>query len=176
MTKTKVITSKVRFSYLQVFEAKAMSEGQTPKFSVSLIIDKSDKKLIAQIEAAIKAATEEGKAKLGGTIPKNLKTPLRDGDTDRDEEAYANSMFVNANTVRRPGLVDADVNPIISRDELKSGDYGRASINFYAYNTGTSKGIACGLNNLQKLEDGESLGGGGVSAEADFGGPVDDLL
>ena len=173
MSKTKVITGLVRFSYLTVFEPKSVEEGGPKKYSVSLLIPKTDKKTIKAIEAAIEAAKEEGKAKLGGKIPANLKTPLRDGDEDRPEdEVYAGCMFVNANSPRKPGIVDEDVNEIIDRDEIYSGAYGRASINFYAYNVGASKGIACGLNNIQKLKDGERLGGG-TSAEEDFG---DDLM
>lgn len=166
----------VKFSYLTVFEPKAIEEGQTKKYSVSLLIPKSDTKTLKKINDAINAAKEEGKAKLGGKIPANLKTPLRDGDEERpDDENYADCMFVNANSVSKPGIVDADLNPIIDRDEIYSGAFGRASINFYAYNKGASKGIACGLNNLQKLKDGERLGGG-TSAEDDFANEEDDDL
>lgn len=170
---TKVITGKVRFSYANVFTPTAIEEGQTPKYSVSLIIPKSDKATLAKIEKAINQAIEEGKAKFGGKIPKNIKTPLRDGDEDRfEDEAYANAMFVNANSVRKPGVVDENLDPIIDPDEFYSGCYGRASITFYAFNAAGNKGIACGLNNLQKLEDGERFDGGS-SAEEDFG---DDLM
>lgn len=170
MSKTKVVTDKVRFSYAHVFKPSAMEEGQTEKYSVSVIIPKSNKKLIAKIQEAIKAATEEGKVKLGGKIPANLKTPLRDGDIDReDDESYANSMFINANSTRKPAVVDADLDPILDADDFYSGCYGRVSLNFYAYNASGNKGIAAGLGNLQKLEDGERLSGGGSTAEDDFG-------
>ena len=97
-----------------------------------------------------------------------LKTPLRDGDSERpDDEAYADSYFINANSATAPGIVDADRNPILTRSEVYSGVYGRASISFYAFNSNGNKGIACGLNNLQKVRDGEPLGGK-VSAESDF--------
>lgn len=177
---TKVITGKVRFSYANVFEPTAMQDGQTPKYNVSIIISKSDTKTVEAIKKAIKAAKEAGKSKIAdknGKIPVNLKTPLRDGDEERpDDPAYENSYFINANSERKPGIVDRDLNPIMSRDDFYSGCYGRASINFYAFNV-NSKGIACGLNNLQKLEDGERLAGGS-SAEEDFGGDnaVDDLM
>ena len=162
MSQTKVITGKVRFSYAQVFEPKAMNESSTPKYSISLIIPKNDKKTLDKIKAAIESAIEEGKtSKWGGKVPKNLKTPLRDGNEEReDDEAYAEAMFVNANSSNKPGLVDEDLNPILDKSEFYSGCYGRASINFYAYDSNGSKGIACGLNNLQKLEDGERLAGG----------------
>lgn len=157
--KTKVITGKVRFSYCNVWEPKSI-EGSTPKYSVSLIIPKSDTKTIADIKAAIEQAKKEGISKFGGKIPANLKYPLRDGDIDRpDDEAYANSYFVNANSTTRPGIVDKDVNPIFDQSEVYSGCYGRASIVFYAFNQNGNKGIACGLQNIQKLADGEPLGG-----------------
>lgn len=173
METTKVITGKVRFSYANVFEPTSIQEGQEKKYNVSIIIDKKDKATLSKIEKAIKEATELGKAKLGGKIPTNLKTPLRDGDAERpDDEAYAGAMFLNANSLRKPGIVDEDLNPILSRDEFYSGCYGRASITFFAFNTAGNKGIACGLNNLQKLEDGEPLSGSS-SAESDFS---DDLM
>ena len=177
---TKVITGKVRFSYANVFEPTAMQDGQTPKYNVSIIISKSDTKTVEAIKKAIEAAKEAGKSKIAdknGKIPVNLKTPLRDGDEERpDDPAYENNYFINANSERKPGIVDRDLKPIMSRDDFYSGCYGRASINFYAFNV-NSKGIACGLNNLQKLEDGERLAGGS-SAEEDFGGDnaVDDLM
>ena len=162
---TKVITGpSTRWSYVNVFEPKAINDG-TPKYSVSLIIPKSDKKTIAKIKAAIQAAYEEGQGKLKGNgknVPSLsvLKTPLRDGDLERpDDEAYRNSYFVNANSTNPPGIVDANRDPILERSEIYSGVYGRASINFYAFNTKGNKGIACGLNNLQKISDGEPLGG-----------------
>lgn len=171
---TKVVTGKVRFSYLHVFEPTSIDESAEKKYSVSLIIPKSDKKTLAAIEKAIENAVEVGKGKFGGKVPAKLKTPLRDGDIDRPEDpAYENAMFINASSKAKPGVVDANLNAIIAQDELYSGCYGRASINFYAYDAKGNKGVAAGLNNLQKLEDGEPLGGK-ASAESDFGG--DDFL
>lgn len=173
---TKVVTGRVRFSYLHVWEPTAIQEGQDKKFSVSLIIPKSDKKTIADINKAIKAATEAGKAKFGGKIPSNIKLPLRDGDIDRpDDENYEDCYFLNANCKTRPGVVDKALNPILDQDELYSGCYGRASVTFYAFNTNGNKGIACGLNNLMKLSDGEPLGGRST-AESDFGDLEEDDL
>lgn len=169
----KVITGpKTRWSYANVWEPKSINGG-TPKYSVSLIIPKSDTKTVEKIQAAIQAAYEEGQGKLKGngrTVPalSVLKTPLRDGDTERpDDPAYADSYFINANSASAPGIVDADRQPIIDRSEVYSGVYGRASINFYAFNSNGNKGIACGLNNLQKIKDGEPLGGKS-RAEDDF--------
>lgn len=170
---TKVITGvNTRWSYVNAWEPKSINGG-TPKYSVSLIISKSDTKTLEKIRAAIQAAYEEGQSKLKGngrSVPalSALKTPLRDGDAERpDDEAYANSYFVNANSGTAPGIVDADRNPILERSEVYSGVYGRASINFYAFNSNGNKGIACGLNNLQKIRDGEPLGGKS-RAEDDF--------
>lgn len=175
----KVITGpNTRWSYANVWEPKSINGG-TPKFSVSLIIPKSDTKTIAKINAAIEAAYHEGESKLKGngkTVPAlaALKTPLRDGDAERpDDEAYANAYFINANATTAPGIVDADRNPILTRSEVYSGVYGRASISFYAFNSNGNKGIACGLNNLQKVRDGEPLGGK-ASAESDFATYDDD--
>ena len=169
----KVITGKdTRWSYANVWEAKSINGG-TPKYSVSLIIPKSDTATVSKINAAIQAAYEEGQGKLKGngrSVPplSALKTPLRDGDTERpDDAAYAGCYFINANATTAPGIVDADCNPILERSEVYSGVYGRASISFYAFNSNGNKGIACGLNNLQKIRDGEPLGGK-ASAESDF--------
>ena len=178
---TKVITGvNTRWSYANVWEAKSINGG-APKYSVSLIIPKSDTKTIEKIKAAIQAAYEEGESKLKGngkTVPalSVLKTPLRDGDLERpDDEAYANSYFVNANSGTAPGIVDADRQPIIDHSEVYSGVYGRASINFYAFNSNGNKGIACGLNNLQKMRDGEPLGGK-TRAEDEFADDDEDFL
>lgn len=171
--KTKVVTGMVRFSYANVWEPKSIN-GSDEKYSVSLIIPKTDKKTIAQIEAAIEAAKQEGKAKFGGKIPANLKLPLRNGDVDRSEdEAYKNSYFVNANSKERPGIVDKSVKPILDQSEFYSGCYGRASISFYAFNQNGNKGIAVGLQNLQKLLDGEPLSARS-RAEDDFSTFEDD--
>ena len=171
----KVITGvDTRWSYANVWEPKSINSG-TPKYSVSLIIPKSDTK----IKAAIEAAYKEGETKLKGngkSVPalSVLKTPLRDGDAERpDDEAYKNSYFVNANPTSAPGIVDADLNPILTRSEVYSGVYGHASITFYAFNSSGNKGIACGLNNLQKIRDSEPLGGK-ASAESDFANDADE--
>ena len=178
---TKVITGvKTRWSYANVWQAKSINGG-APKFSVSLIIPKSDTKTVMAVKNAIQAAYEEGQSKLKGSsksVPAltAIKTPLRDGDAERpDDEAYKDSYFINANSATAPGIVDAARNPIIERSEVYSGVYGRASINFYAFNSNGSKGIACGLNNLQKISDGEPLGGK-TRAEDDFADEDEDFL
>ena len=151
----KVITGPdTRWSYANVWEPKSINGGAA-KYSVSLIIPKSDTQTVAKIKAAI-------------------KNPLRDGDVERpDDPAYANAYFVNANSATAPGIVDADRNPVLTRSEVYSGVYGRASINFYAFNSNGNKGIACGLNNLQLIRAGEPLGGK-ASAESDFATDAED--
>lgn len=173
MNPTKVITGpSTIFSYLNCWDAKAINGG-TPKFSVSLIIPKSDVTTIQKINAAIQAAYQEGQSKLKGnskSVPPltAIKTPLRDGDVERpDDEAYKNSYFINANSATAPGVVDINRQPILERSEMYSGVKGRASINLYAYNVNGNRGIACGLNNLQKVADGTPLGGRS-RAEDDF--------
>lgn len=166
--RTKVVTGTVRLSYANVWEPKSINGG-TEKYSVSLIIPKSDKKTLAAIDAAVDAAIEEGIAKFGGKKPNKaaIKLPLRDGDTERDDEAYANSYFVNANSLTPPQIVDQNVNPIMNRSEIYSGVYARVSINFYAFNSNGNKGVACGLGNIQKVRDGQPLGNRST-AEDDF--------
>lgn len=167
---TKVVTGKVRFCYAHVFEPASVGDDATNlKYSVSILIPKDDTNTIARIEAAVEAAKVAGTAKFGGKVPKTLKSPLRDGDEERDDEVYAGHMFLTANSTIKPGVVDKDLDPILDKSEFYSGCYGRASINFYAFNTAGNKGIACGLQNLQKLEDGERLAGIGSTPAEDFG-------
>ena len=171
---TKVVTGVVRLSYANVWDAVSINGG-TPKYSVSLIIPKSDTKTIEAINAAVDAAIQEGAAKFGGKIPNKaaLKLPLRDGDVERDDEAYKGAYFVNANSTSAPQIVDRAVQPILDRSEVYSGCYARVSINFYAFCANGSRGIACGLGNIQKVRDGEPLGGKS-SAASDFATDLDD--
>ena len=171
---TKVVTSVVRLSYANVWEPKSINGG-AEKYSVSLIIPKSDTKTLTAIQKAIDEAIEEGRGKFGGKIPNKsaLKLPLRDGDIDRpDDEAYANCYFVNANSSTAPEIVDKARDPILNRSEVYSGVYARVSINFYAFNSNGNRGIACGLGNIQKVRDGEPLGGK-TSAADDFASDYD---
>lgn len=165
---TKVVTGVVRLSYANVWEAVSINGGK-PKFSVSLIIPKSDTKTIAAINAAVDAAIEAGAAKFGGKVPNKaaLKLPLRDGDLERDDEAYKGAYFVNANSTTAPQIVDRAVQPILDRSEVYSGCYARVSVNFYAFNSNGNRGVACGLGNIQKIREGDPLGGR-TSAADDF--------
>lgn len=170
----------VRFSYANVFEPKSIN-GSEPKYSVSIIIPKSNKQAIKDIEKAIEEAKKDGTAKYGSKFTSgNFKTPLRDGDIDRiGDEAYEGSYFINANGKTRPGIVDRKLNPIHDQTEFYSGCYGRASITIFPYSAAGNKGLAAGLSNIQKTEDGEALGGR-ARAEDDFealeGDDEDDFL
>ena len=170
---TKVITGPdTRFSYVNLLEPKS-TNGGTPKYSASIIIPKSDTLTIKKINDATLAAYNEGQSKLKGngrSVPalSAIKTPLRDSELEgKDDEAYADSYFLTANSITKPGIVDKDLQPIIEPSEIYSGFYGRASLTFYAFNSNGNRGIAVGLNNVQKLREGEPLGGHS-RAEDDF--------
>lgn len=173
--KTKVITGKnTRLSYFHGWEPTSINGGPE-RYSVSVLIPKDDTETVEAINKAIDAAIEEGIAKFGGKKPNKaaIKLPLRDGDTEREDEAYAGHWFVNANSKTAPQIVDRAVKPILDRDEVYSGCYARVSLNFYAFNSNGNKGIACGLGNIQKIRDGEPLGGRSSAAD-DFSTEEDD--
>lgn len=161
---TKVVTGKVRFSYLHVFRPHAVTEGQEPKYSVCLLIPKSDTVTKKKIEDAVTAAVA---AKWPNKKPSGIRLPLRDGDAEEKGESYKGCWFVNVSSKDKPGVVDADLNPILDPTELVSGDYGRASINAFAYDQAGNKGVSFGLNNIQKLATGVPLGNK-TRAEDDF--------
>lgn len=163
---TKVIVP-CRFSYLHCWEPDSVNGGD-PKYSVSAIVSKKDTATVNAIKAAIEQAKKDSVSKWGGKVPANLKLPLRDGDIDRpDDEAYAGCYFFNANSRQAPQVVDSRVQPILDQSEVYSGCYGKISVTFYGYNSNGNRGIAAGLGNIQKLKDGESLGGR-TSAADDF--------
>ena len=171
MAKTESSTKIVvpcRISFANIWEAKSIN-GSDPKYSVSCVIPKSDKKTLAKIEAAVEAAKNEAKGKKwGGKIPPNLKLPLRDGDIERpDDENYANCMFLNANSSDKPGIVDRQVNPILDPMQVYSGCYCNVSLSLYGFNSNGNRGVACGLGNIQWLKDGERLSGK-ADAASDF--------
>jgi len=181
---TKVITGpNTRFSYVNLIEPKSINGG-TPKYSASIIIPKTDVETVEAINAATVAAHEIGAAKLKGngrSVPplSAIKTPLRDSELEgKEDEAYANSYFLTANSITKPGIVDKDLHPILDPAEIYSGFYGRASLTFYAFNSNGNRGIAVGLNNVQKLRDGEPLGGRSRAEDdfADFDDDDDDFL
>lgn len=174
---TKVITGLVRFSYVNIFRSRAFREGQDAKYSICLLIPKTDKVTLGKIQQAMDEAIAQGvSAKWGGKTPKNLHLPLRDGDDERADEApeYEGMMFLNANSNQKPGIIDKDRNEILDPDEVYSGSWGRASINFFPYDSNGNRGVGVGLNNIQKIKDGERLGAARASAESDFADDFDD--
>lgn len=173
--RTKVITGTgTRLSYFHGWEPVSINGG-AEKYSVSVLIPKSDTETVSAINAAIDAAIEEGVAKFGGKKPNKaaIKLPLRDGDVECDDEAYKGHWFINANSTTAPQIVDRQVKPILDRSEVYSGCYARVSLNFFAFNSNGNKGIACGLGNIQKVRDGEPLGGKSTAAD-DFATLADD--
>lgn len=167
-------TKPVRFCYANVWEPRALEEGATPKYSVSILIPKSDKAMLKAVKAAIEEAKQKGISEKWGKLPNKIKLPLKDGDVERpDDDNYVGHYYVNANSITAPEIVDAYRDEIINRNELYSGCYGRVSVNFYAFDVGVNKGVACGLGNIQKLEDGANLSGGSTAAQ-DFGDDDDD--
>ena len=171
-----LVTGRVRFSYVQVFEPRAINGGDE-KYSVTLLIPKSDVDTYQRIMAEINKCLQENVANtFKGVMPANPSLPLYDGDGLRQSgEPFGpeckGHWVISAKTNTAPEVVDANCNPIISKSEFYSGCYGRASIRFYAYNQNGNKGIGCGLGNVQKLEDGQPLDGRTTALE-DFGTPV----
>ena len=181
---TKVVTGKIRMSYAYLFTPRTSDDpNEKPKYGLSVLIPKSDVATLKKIKAAVDTAREIGKeSKWGGKIPPGLKLPLRDGDIDKpDSPEYAGHYFFNASSTNKPGIVDKDLNPVLDQTEVYSGCYGRVAVNFYPFSIKGNKGVAAGLNNVQKLEDGEALGGTRSRPEDDFdavdgGGSADDFL
>lgn len=174
MRNTEVVTGKVRFSYLNVFTPRAGQDGGDPKYSVQLLIPKSDTATLGKINAAMKAAADAFRAKKGvASLPATPMTPLHDGDGTKPNsgEPYGPEckgcyvMSVSCSADQRPGVYDAFRQDILNPAEIKSGDYGRAHINFYGYSN-KRKGIGAGLLAVQKLSDGDPLGGAVASASA----------
>lgn len=169
---TRVVTGKVRLSYAHLFEPYSNDgDPSDAKYSVTILIPKSDKVTLKKIAAAIEAAKEEGKTKtFGGRVPSNLRTTLHDGDEEADLERnpeYEGHMYMSVSSKQRPGVVDRDLDPILDSTQVYSGCYARVSIRSFSYSNSGNKGISFGLNNVQFLEDGEPLGGR-TRAEDDF--------
>lgn len=170
-----ITTGKVRASYVHIFQPRASDNGGDPKYSVTLLIPKTDTVTINGIYAEIERAKQEGAQKaFNGNIPPQCRTPLYDGDGYRQSgEAFGEEcrgcMVITASAKQQPVIVGLDMQNILNPADVYSGCYIRANINFFAYNSNGNKGIGCGLNAVQKIEDGEPLGGR-VSAEEAFGG------
>lgn len=198
--KTKVVTGKVRLSYPTLFKARAAEEGQDPKFSVEVLIPKTDTKTVDKIRAAQNAAANAPGAekKLGtAALPtwgsdkfpaKKFTDTLRDGDDEdesdgRPERAGHWFMNVRSSAQYKPGVVDKDLDPVIDESQVYGGVYARVSMTAFAFNTQGNKGISFGLNSVQVLGYGDPFGGEREKAEEVFdddfeddGAPDDDLI
>ena len=176
---SKVITGKVRFSYVALLNPRNDLNGNS-KYSVTALLPKSDIQTKQAIDAAIAQAIEEGRnGKWNGVVPPVVPTPIHDGDGvrldgspfgDECKGCWVFTASTNADPTKpRPEIVGPDLQPIMSATEVYSGMYGRLSVNFAPYFSAGKKGIGCYLNNVQKLEDGEPLAGTKASASEDFG-------
>ncbi len=174
----KVSTPIFRVSFPAVFEAKAMEEGQTPKFSVCAIFDPSkftakDKELWKAMEALADSVSMDKFKKKLGQLPANYKKPFRDGAEKADLAGFGEGkVFCNLSSKMRPGLIALDRTIITDVSDFYPGCYARATITCYAYDN-KGKGVAFGLQNLQKLKDGDRLDSR-TDAQDDFGDDVDD--
>lgn len=180
MTATAIRLGEVRFSYAHVFERRPDENGGEGKYSVCVLIPKTDKTALDLVNAATEAAKQDGKAKKwGGKIPANCKTPLRDGDIEHeDDETFRGMMFFNATSNSKPGirvLEAGAVSEAIDESDFYSGCWGAVTVNFFPYEASGNKGVAVGLNNVIKTREGDKLAGGS-SAESDFADLADDSL
>jgi len=168
-------TGKVRLSYVHVWEPQTPQSGGDPKYSVTILIPKNDVNTLNAIYAEMENVKQSGISSVwGGNLPPIVKSPLYDGDGVRPSgEPFGpecrGHMVITASSKTQPQIVDLNVQPILNRADVYSGCYGRVNINFFAYNQAGNKGLGCGLNCIQKVEDGEPLAGG-VSAQEAFGG------
>ena len=172
---TSVTTNEVRFSFIHVFQPYAQQVGQEPKFSTTILVPKSDFTTKAAMDTAVRMAIDQGVSKCwNGVRPPQPSVCIHDGDGVRPSDGQAfgeeckGHWVFTASSKQQPFVVDANVQNMINPVEVYSGCYGRASVNFFPYSVSGKKGIGCGLNGIQKLRDGESLGGR-ISAEEAFG-------
>lgn len=180
---TKIITGKIRFSYVNVFEPKEDNNGGNPKYSVTLLIPKSDTATLNKIKEAMAEARENFCKRNGASaLPVKPNHTLHDGDGVRDSgDPYGpeckGCYVITVSSRQKPVIVDSFRNPITDPGEVYSGCYGRAAINFYGYNANGKKGISAGLLSIQKLHDGEPFGTVGSADDfADDFKDEDDLL
>lgn len=176
---TIITIGEVRFSYCNVFTPQAPfnNPAGNPKFSVTILVPKTNTAAKAAIDAAVKAAIDAGvSAKWGGVRPPVPAVCVHDGDGVRpsDGAPYGDEckgcwvFTASSNPDRPPFVVDARRQPVLDQREVYSGCYGNVNVGFYAYNNSGKKGIGCGLNGLQKTRDGEPLGGNSITAEQAF--------
>lgn len=175
--KTKVVTGKVRLSYAHLFEPFSSNPDQEPKYSVMLLIPKSDKATMKKLWAAEEAAAEDGvDSRWKGRRPKNLGSIIHDGDEEADLELSperAGHYYMTVSAKTKPGIVDRDLNPILDSTEVYSGCYARVSINAFPYSVQGNNGVSFAINHCMKWADGEMFGGRS-SAEDDFADMDDD--
>lgn len=170
-----VTTGKVRASFVHIFQPRKQDDGEA-KYSVTLLIPKTDAVTLNAIYAEIERAKQDGAQRVfGGTIPPGCRIPIYDGDGVRPTsgepfgEECRGCMVITASAKIQPSIVGLDMQAIINPADVYSGCYIRANINFYAYSQKGNKGVGCGLNAVQKIEEGEPLTAR-VSAEEAFGG------
>lgn len=183
---TKVVTGEVRFSYAYLFEPQAPLGGGDPKYSLTLLIPKSDATTVGLIKGAIAEARDAFCAKNGASaLPAMPKHPLKDGDGLSDSgEPFGpeckGHWVLKARSKTKPTIVDRARAPITNSAEVYGGCYGRASITFFGYNTAGSKGVGAALLAVQKLKDGPAFGTVGSADDFDdgfsVGGADDDFL
>lgn len=152
---TEVVTGKVRFNCVYLWEPRIINSN--PEYSVCLLIPKSDERTLNDIRQAMKNAKEIGMSILNYNMDLDLKMPLRDGDIERSDEVYEGCYFMYASSANKPFILDEFNNQINNKEDFYNGCYGYASINFYAFNTDKNKGIACRINNIVKIENGDLL-------------------
>ena len=169
---TRITTGVVRTSYFSALTPRKNEMNGKDEFSTQILIPKSDTDTLAAIKAAAKQALT---AKFGDKIPKNVRNPLRDGDTETKADGsplgkeYQGHFYMNVKSTTKPGAIDTHGNDLIGSDDIVSGDYVRVSLNFYAYSTNGNNGVSGGLNNILLVRKGEPLGGAKPSAADDFG-------
>lgn len=175
---TKVLTSEVRLSYTSLVEPRTNTNdpNAVPKYSVMLLIPKTDVAVKQNIDASIEAAASDAQGKIwNGVRPPVMPVPIHDGDGVRDDgTAYGDECkgcwVITASSKNKPQVVhQRDINTELLPQDIYSGMYARVTINFFGYNKAGKRGIGCGLGNVMKTRDGDPLAGG-ASAAADFAG------
>lgn len=173
------VTAYGRLSYAHLFTPHAPNEQAAPKYSATLLIPKSDTATLQRIQAAIQAAVQDGvdrKVFKQAIDPAHTKyPPLRDGDLPNDSgeprgPEFAGHYFIAAKAPvkRKPFVVDGNVQPIIDETEIYSGAYVNMAVQFFAYENSGNKGVSASLVGVQKVKDGERLGGPLTEAEDVF--------
>lgn len=170
-----MITGVFRASYVYVFQPQMLRDGGEPKYQITMLFPKTDQASYQALNVAISQALQAGLQNIFNVqMPPRPKLPLYDGDGVKDNgdpfgEECRGHWVLRASSKTRPSVVDLDIQPILDPNAFYSGCYARATINFYAYNQKGNRGVGCGLNNLQKIADGEPLSGR-TTPEEDFGG------